>query len=111
LRRFSFTVGIDYANDAKAACKLLKSTTAGVTGVMDKPEASAFIQELDVSFVLIKVCFWIDTFAQTSGEFPVRTEVMDRCRVALLQAGYTVSSETTTNVAIINREIGQEDPA
>jgi small conductance mechanosensitive channel len=110
MRRLSFTVGIDYANDAKAACKLLKTTTTGVAGVMEKPEASAFIQELDVDFVQIKVCFWIDTFAKTSGEFPIRTEVMDRCRIALLETGYTVSAETTTNVAVITRENGRGDP-
>jgi hypothetical protein len=39
-------------------------------------------------------------FHKAVGVVDVRTDVMDRCRVALLDGGSTVSSETTANLAI-----------
>lgn len=38
LRRISFSVGIDYANDAKRACVLLKNSFQGVEGVLEDPK-------------------------------------------------------------------------
>lgn len=104
LRRFSFTVGIDYANDARAACLLLKKATDEVSGVLSNPTPGVFIQDLDTNFVVLKIYFWINTFAKNTGELPIRTEVMDSCRRALLDNGITVSSETTSNIRVTNRE-------
>lgn len=100
LRRESFSVGIDYANDASGACKLLQDTVKNVRGVLDAPEAEAYLLSLSVQFVEIEVFYWINVFDTTADGLAVRTKVLDSCRKALLDAGYTVSSETTTNVAI-----------
>ena len=100
LRRESFSVGIDYANDASAACKLLHDTVKEVPGVLDAPDAGAYLLSLAVQFVEIQVFYWINTFDATADGLKIRTEVLDSCRRALLDAGYTVSSETTTNIAI-----------
>ncbi len=100
LRRVSFSVGIDYANDASGACKLLQDTVKKVPGVLDAPEAGAYLLSLSVQFVEIQVFYWINVFDTTGEGLAVRTEVLDSCRKALLDAGYTVSSETTTNIAI-----------
>ncbi len=100
LRRISFSVGIDYVNDTKSACALLQDTVSNVPGVLDEPKAGAYLHALSAQFVEIQVFFWINVFDKSSDELAVKTEVLDSCRKALLEAGYTVSSETTTNIAI-----------
>lgn len=101
LRRISFPVGIDYANDAKKACVLLKASIQTVKGVLIDPEPGAYIQALAPQYVEIQVFFWLDVFDKAVNVLSVRTEVMDMCRKSLLTEGYTVSSETTTNIAIV----------
>ena len=102
LRRYSFSVGIDYANNARAACLLLMDTVAAVRGVLEVPEPGAAISELGPSHVELKVYFWIDMLDTRQEQLSIKTRVMDNCRFALLENGYTVSAETTTNIALKN---------
>lgn len=102
LRRISFSVGIDYANDATSACALLKNTTETASGVLKEPKPAAYIMALAPQYVELQVFFWIDVFEKTNDIFTIQTEVMDKCRKALLEGAYTVSSDTTSNIALIN---------
>jgi hypothetical protein len=54
--------------------------------------------------VQVEVAFWIDTFEKGVRLAEVRTEVMDSCRRTLLEAGFTMSSEVSTNVVISARQ-------
>lgn len=101
LRRISFMVGIDYANDAKAACVLLQSCVATIPGVLRVPEPGAYIHSLEAQYVEIQVFFWLDVFDKAFNENDVRTDVLDHCRRALLSGHYTVSAETTANIALV----------
>ena len=100
LRRINFSVGIDYSNDALQACILLGNTTATVPGVLKEPKPTAYISALSPQYVELEVFFWIDVFEKDKGVLKVQTEVMDRCRKALLEETYTVSADTTSNIAI-----------
>ena len=100
LRRISFTVGIDYSNDSSRACALLENTLLGVPGVLEEPKASVYILSLSPQYVELQAFFWIDVFNSSSHILAIQTEVLDRCRKALLQEGYIVSAETTSNIAI-----------
>lgn len=100
LRRFSFTVGIDYSNDARAACELLARTARGIDGVLGEPAVDAFIFSLAPHYVEIQVHFWLDVLAGPADVSRIHTEVMDACRIALLEGGYKLSSETATNIAL-----------
>lgn len=102
-RRVSFAVGIDYANDAKLACRMLKAAVAGVDGVLTEPGPGAYIASLEPQFVLLKVYYWQNIFEKVPGMLALRTEVLDVCRRTLLENGFTVSSETTTNVAVLRK--------
>ncbi|MGB5753907.1 MAG: mechanosensitive ion channel domain-containing protein [Thermoanaerobaculia bacterium] len=55
LLRPVFTVGIDYADNARVACGLLRKAAQGVPGVAAKPPASAVIAGLDSSWVQLEV--------------------------------------------------------
>ena len=103
LRRISFTVGIDYANDANKACSLLSEAARLTSGVLNHPPAGAYIFALLPQYVEIQVFFWIDMFNRSTPILKVRTDIMDNCRKILLENGYTVSSETITNIAIANK--------
>ena len=97
LRRISFTVGIDYSNDSSSACALLENTLRGVPGVLKEPKASVYILS---QYVELQAFFWIDVFKSASQILTIQTEALDRCRKALLERAYIVSSETTSNIAI-----------
>lgn len=103
LRRFEFVVGIDYSNDAKQACALLRDTIENIDGVLATPESGAYIQALAPQYVELIVFFWVDTFNKNKKVAEVRTEVMDACRVALLKGNYTVSADTSSNIVVTNR--------
>ena len=102
LMRISFSVGIDYSNDAKRACILLKETVDKVKGVLKEPESGSFIGDLSPQYVEIRVFYWVDMFDKNIKLNGVKTDVMDECRKALLNESYIVSSDTTANIAITN---------
>jgi len=104
LRRPSFTVGIDYRDDAMQAIKLLLNTTKKVDGVLQDPAPGVSISELSAQFVLIEVFFWLDVFKEGIDFLKIKNEVMDRCRIVLLENNFTVSSETTSNIALESRK-------
>ena len=100
LRRINFSVGIDYSNDALEACNLLRNTTETVPGVLKGPKPAAYISALSPQYAELEVFFWIDVFEKGKEVLKVQTDVMDRCRKALLDETYTVSADTTSNIAI-----------
>ncbi len=105
LRRPAFRVGIDYADDAEAACRLLEEAAAGVAGVLAEPRPAAALATLAPLYVEIEVAFWIDAFGLPEGRgLPrVRSEVMNACRAALHAGGFTLSSEVTSSVSVSGR--------
>lgn len=109
LRRISFSVGIDYSNDALSATVLLAETARSITGVLNKPVCDAYISSLAPLYVEIMVFFWVDTFNKSILILDVRNQVMNKCRSALLENNYIVSSEITSNIAIVSNESNDED--
>ena len=105
LLRSSFTVGIDYGDDAQEACRLLLETVRGVAGVLAEPPAMVTISQLAPAWVELEVLFWIDTFAREVSLPQVRTEVMDRCRIALREAAFTLSSDVSSSIALTPRPL------
>lgn len=102
LRRISFSVGVDYADDARAAVALLEEAVAGAAGVLETPRPGAFVEALLPGYVELRCFFWVDVFNADRAVHRVRTDALDACRRALLEGGYTVSANTTSNVAIRN---------
>lgn len=100
LRRGSFTVGIDYADDSRVAADLLLKSTRGVPGVLKSPVSSVQINGFDPGFVELQVLFWINAKDQEKSLPIVRSTVMNRCREALREHGFTFSSDISTALQI-----------
>ncbi len=100
LRRLSFSVGIDYRDDAKKAREVLLQTVIGSGLVLEDPAPGVLIRELGANYVVLQVFFWVDTFKEREVLAVVPTQLMNRCRQAILDAGFTPSSEVSTNIVI-----------
>lgn len=100
LLRSDFTVGVDYKDDALAAVELMLNTTKNSRGVLKKPAAFVEIKNFHANHVELQVFFWISSNDQAATMPVVRTGVMNNCRLALIDKGYTFSSEVTTAVDV-----------
>ena len=111
LRRPSFRVGIPYSDDSDIACRLVLEAVRSIPEVLVDPEPAATLASLSPQYVELDVSFWINTFqvGHESGKSSrivqeellrrVRSDVMDASRRALLETGFTVSANVTTNIA------------
>lgn len=98
LRRFSFTVGIDYDDDPLRAAKLLTDAARSVDGALDDPAAGAVITGLLDSWVQLEIFYWINTFdSEWTG---VRTAMMAAARSTLVDNGFTLSANTVSHSAL-----------
>jgi small conductance mechanosensitive channel len=102
LRRLTFNVGIDYADDPARALALLREATEKVSGVIAEPPPRATVAELGANYVDLQVSFWIDSRDPDAVAAPVRTEAIKAARQALRGAGFTFSADVTTNVALVS---------
>jgi small-conductance mechanosensitive channel len=100
LRRGTFTVGIDYGDDSGEAAKLLLNTTRKTKGVLASPESVVQIKSFESAFVEMQVFFWIEAKNQEKTLSMIRTLVMDQCRTALREKGYTISSDVSTAISM-----------
>ena len=58
------------------------------------------------AYVELEVVFWIDTFSERGNLPQVRSAVMDRCRLALREGGFTLSNDAATSIALTPRPLG-----
>lgn len=100
LRRLSFTVGIDYADDSHRAREILIDVARSIQGILTDPEPGANIYALEAQFVVLEVTFWIDTFQEGINLLKVKNDLMEQSRRALADNGFTFSSSVTANVSL-----------
>ncbi|WP_069130518.1 mechanosensitive ion channel family protein [Rhodohalobacter halophilus] len=98
LRRGNFTVGIDYNDDVEKALNIILKTISETKGVLKKPAPSTSIKGFDPSFVDIQAFFWISAKDQELSLGVVRTRAMEQARKALIENGFTFSSDMTTAI-------------
>lgn len=96
LRRGSFTVGIDYADKSDKALDVILNTLRDTNGVLKKPGPAVSLKGFSPDFVELHAFFWINAKDQELTLAKVRTQAMDRCRKALLENGFTFSSDVST---------------
>lgn len=98
LRRGSFTIGIDYNNDVQKALNIILQTVSQTHGVLKKPTPTTSIKGFDPSFVEIQTLLWISAKDQEHDLDVVRTRAMERTRKALIENGFTFSSDMPTAI-------------
>ena len=109
LRRGSFTVGIDYGDDPNHATEVLLKTVKSVKKVLKKPAPSVVIKGFDPDFVELQVSFWINVRDQESGLPAIRTNVMNKCRQALIEHEFTFSADVSTAVELAPVRVNVEN--
>ncbi|MDZ7716395.1 MAG: mechanosensitive ion channel [Balneolaceae bacterium] len=102
LRRGSCVIGIDYRNDSNTARRLILESIQDISGVLGDPAPSVQMQNFSENYVELEIFFWINTFGEHTLR-KVQTQVMEATRQALLENGYTVSSEVSTAVEVTQK--------
>lgn len=104
LRRFSFTVGIDYADDPQRAVELLRPAVGQCGGVLGQPQSGVIVSGLLDAWVQLEVFYWINTFDSAHSIGSVQTGVLGAVRSTLRDAGYTLSNDTSTALGLHSLE-------
>ena len=100
LRRLSFRLGIDYGDDTERAGTLLLETIRGTEHVLEDPGPAVVLAALQPQYQEFEVAFWVDMFHKGVDLATIRSSAMARCRRAILEAGFTVSANVSTAVAL-----------
>jgi len=100
LRRGSFTVGIDYGDDADRACRLLLDDLKEEPKVIAEPPPLVQVSGFNPLFVELTVYFWIEVDPRKQEVYlaNVQSLLMENARTTLLEHGFTFSSGVTTAV-------------
>ncbi len=100
LRRGSFTIGIDYRDDAEKACRILLEVIKDNENVVGNPDPMVQTTGFTPNFVELTGFFWIkvDVSKQEIFLANVKSELMDQARTALVKNCFTFSSEVSTAV-------------
>lgn len=104
LRRPSFRIGIDYADNLKEARRLLLDTVHACEGVIKDPKPAVILSQFSDNYVQIEVQFWMNTFLKNNDLQEIRTEVMNACHSVLRENGFTFSSEVSTAIQMLEKE-------
>lgn len=100
LRRLSFRLGLDYGDDIDRARKVLLESVRTSGQALDEPAPGVLIRSFEPNFVQLEIFFWIDTFRRPPHLGHAPSAVMEACRRAVREAGFTVSSEVSTAVGL-----------
>lgn len=88
--RQDFVVGVDYDDDVSAAINLILEQVRKEPEVLAEREPFAVVDELAASTVNVKVFFWTSTDDYRRATLELRSRVMNRVKVALMQGGYAL---------------------
>ncbi len=112
LRRPSFKVGIDYADDHEKACELLLQAIRSIPEVLTEPGPAVTVSELAPQYVELDASFWINTF-QIGDEHTatsriiqeeklrrIKSEILGASRRVLMDNGFTVGANVSTNITL-----------
>lgn len=99
LLRGSFTVDFDYRDTPGAGLEILKRETAAIDGVLADPAVAVYITSIAGGTVKCEVHFWVET--NRSSKMTVTSHVLEACRVALTEAGYSVRSEWAQRLEVV----------
>lgn len=103
LRRGSFTIGVDYADDPDRALAVVRTAVANTRGVLSEPEPRTELAEFQGAWMELRAHLWVETRGAMRADATlaaVRSRAMSAARSALRDEGFTLSPDTTTALAI-----------
>jgi small-conductance mechanosensitive channel len=93
LLRFDFIVGIDQADDANKARKIILEDINEIDGVLKKPAPVVAIEELAKSTIDLRIYYWVDLFQYKGSALDLKTNIMNRTKEILLNKGFSLPSD------------------
>jgi small-conductance mechanosensitive channel len=103
LRRGTFAIGVDYGDEPDRALGVIRGAVTGTRGVLEDPAPAFELAEFGGSWMELKAHLWVDTKHPERSDASltqVRTRAMIASRSALRDAGFTLSPDTTTALAL-----------
>jgi len=97
LRRFDFTIQLDYNNDIVLAKQLITKAVGEVAEVLKIPAPIIVLDQL-TSTVSIKVYYWIDALKAERAILEVKGEVIERSKWHLAEGGIVISDLTQIRI-------------
>lgn len=108
LRRPTFSVGIDYKAPMPEVRQALLSAVQDIKGVLKDPKPRVFISDFTDNYAVFDIQVWINTFSGTRF-LDVKNNAMENCLQTILSNGWTLSSDVTTSIEIVNQPKVEED--
>ena len=91
--RFDFIVGIDFNADVLQASAIIKKTIKEMEGVLHSRNVDVLIKELAPSTVNLQVMYWINTFDTNVNGGLLKTAIMNKVKVALLENNISLPAD------------------
>ena len=102
LRRFDFTIQIDYSNDIAKAKLLILDSIHKVKGVLKEPAPIVVVDEL-TSSVSLRIIFWIDCNDLQRTVLEIKSDVIELSKKELSDGGLGITD--LTQIKITNESI------
>lgn len=102
LRRFDFSVQLDFSNDISLAKQMISLAVSEVSEISREPVPIIVADQLS-SFVNIKVYYWIDTLKTEKSILEIKGDIIERSKIHLMEGG--ISFSELTQIKITNDTI------
>lgn len=99
LRRFDFTVGIDYTSNLKRACEIIDKELVTVPGILNDPKSGCVVNKLLPGYIEIIVYFWINI----EGDFSikqVKEDSISKIKDRLLDEEFILSDKSLSSLQV-----------
>lgn len=94
MRRFDFTVGIDYEADLTQAKQLILESMKQVDEILKVPEPFVVISELASSSTILKIFFWVNALEAARSLLVIKSEVIELTVRAFKDGGVKIPNDS-----------------
>ncbi|MEL6805891.1 MAG: mechanosensitive ion channel family protein, partial [Bacteroidota bacterium] len=87
--RQDFSIKLDATDQVDQAREIIKQQLDDIPGILQEEKApSVHLTELGPNQKNLTAYYWIDTFDQRYSGLEMKTQALNRCQTALIEAGY-----------------------
>ncbi len=97
LRRFDFSIQLDYNNDIVLAKQMISKAVGEVAEVLKIPAPIIVVDQL-TSTVSVKAYYWIDALKAERAILEIKGEVIERSKIHLAEGGIVISDLTQIKI-------------
>ena len=97
LRRFDFSIQLDYNNDIVLAKQMISKAVGEVAEVLKNPAPIIVVDQL-TSTVSVKAYYWIDALKAERAILEIKGEVIERSKKHLAEGGIVISDLTQIKI-------------